>query len=100
MKITVPVGARFCDPVIVAVKLTVEPSAAGEGDATSVVVEFRGWPPDAWTYCANAADVLGGIVALPRYRAVIGWPPAASPFVVSRAAVPESATVAILVLPS
>jgi hypothetical protein len=90
----------FCDPVTVAVSATVDPNVAGDGEAASAVVEVRVVAPAGCTYCANAGDVLGGIVALPRYLAVIAWPPVASDPVVSWAVASDSATVPSNVAPS
>ena len=100
MNSTTPLGALFCDPVTVAVSVTVDPNVAGAGEAASAIVEVRVVAPEGWTYCANAGDELGGIVELPRYLAVIAWPPAASDAVVSWAVASDSATVPSNVAPS
>jgi hypothetical protein len=76
---TTPVGVLFWEPVTVAVSVTFDPSVAGDGDAAKATVDVRVFAPEGCTNCAKAGDVLGGIVALPRYRAVMAWPPARVP---------------------
>ena len=88
------------DPVMAAVSVTVDPRVAGEGEATSAVVDVRGFVPDDFTYCAKARDTLGGMTPLPRYVAVIACPPDASPAVVNCAVEPETDAVPISTVPS
>ena len=47
MNNTCPVGTRFGDTLTVAVSVTVDPSAAGDGDAASAVVDVRAFSPCA-----------------------------------------------------
>src|SRR6185436_7370005 len=99
-KTTVPVGTLFGDPDTVAVSATSLPSAAGDGDATTVVDVALGLAPGICTVCANAADTLGGTPALPLNRAVIACPATASDDVVNDAVVPTTGALPSSVAPS
>src|SRR5215471_21212335 len=100
MNRTTPDGALFCEPTTVACRDTGAPCEAGDGEAVSVTVDVRVFAPDGRTYCASDGDTLGGVVALPRYRAVIAWPPVASDTLKSLAVGPDSVAVPSSVAPS
>ena len=93
MNSTAPVGTILFEPVTVAVNVTCPSSVAGEGDATSVIVDVFRCVPDGATSCTNTGEMLGGTELSPRYRAVIACAPAASADVDSRAVVPVSEAV-------
>src|SRR5438093_9246160 len=88
MNSTAPVGTILFDTVTVAVNVTCPSTVAGDGDATSVIVDVFRCAPDGATSCTNTGEMLGGTALSPRYRAVIAWAPAASADVESRAVVP------------
>ena len=93
MKVTLPVGVL---PATLAVSTTPWPTAAGLGEAVSVVLAVD----TALTTRDKAADVLAALLALPAYAAVIDRVPAVAKVVVSDAAPLASVAVPRTVVPS
>ena len=95
--VTVPVGVPEA-VVTVAVKVTLCPNVDGLSDEVTVVVVVAGG--GAFTICVIAGDVLGALLALPLYVAVILCDPVVNVAVVKVAVVPFNVPDPILVAPS
>ena len=76
MKRILPVGIDEVEPVTFAIKVTLEPSADGFGDADNTIDVERFFHPLAPTACTKTPERTGGAPALPRYRTVMACDPA------------------------